>query len=133
MTSYSIELMCNVISLNYDFGRRAGRVVLDEHGSTDMSGAINYFRRIDPDVIEIATFRGEKPDVVYRRGRDGLWASHSAAGTQRGNWCDIRWEHTPARSSIDEMMGINRSDEGPEFRAFLTGAPSPLTPSRLQG
>ncbi|QCK87450.1 hypothetical protein E8L99_17640 [Phreatobacter aquaticus] len=125
MTTYSMELMCNVVSLTYDFRARAGRVVLDEFGSTDMSGAINYFRRVDPDVIEVATFRGEKPDVVYRRGRDGLWASHSAAGTQRGNWCDIRWEHTPKRSSLDEMQGIDRYDDGKEFRAFLTGAVSP--------
>ncbi|SEP45341.1 hypothetical protein SAMN02990966_06494 [Rhodospirillales bacterium URHD0017] len=64
------EIMCDVRGIAYDFERRIGRLYMAEDNCCDMSGCIEFFSGIDPDVRRIETFAGEVPDTVYIRDRD---------------------------------------------------------------
>jgi hypothetical protein len=68
------DLMCDVITLSYDFEKRTGGLKMAPFGSCDMSGLIALITKIDPDVQRILTFAGDSPDSMYRRGPDG-WES----------------------------------------------------------
>jgi hypothetical protein len=51
----------------YDFTERIGQVAMPPNCCTDMEGAIEFFTRIDPDVLEVQTFAGGALDTVYVR------------------------------------------------------------------
>lgn len=61
------RLMCSVVSLDYDFRERTGRLCMARGNCCDMKGCLDLFRGIDPKVKVIATFSGEKRDTVYRK------------------------------------------------------------------
>ncbi len=68
------RLGCWLQRLVYDARTRTGRLDFPPANCCDMTGAINLFTAIDPDVRVIETFAGGVPDKVYRR-EDGEWAA----------------------------------------------------------
>ena len=67
------KLCCFVHYIKYDFDTKIGEVGLDD-GCTDMTGAIELFTAIDPDVQKVITvLETGKTDTVYTLGRDGEW------------------------------------------------------------
>ncbi|MDX0897453.1 hypothetical protein GOD90_10665 [Sinorhizobium medicae] len=66
------ELMCTVYGLSYNFVTRAGLLVMGEGNCCDMSGCINLFQRIDPNVQRISTVAWNAQDTIYER-RDTQW------------------------------------------------------------
>jgi hypothetical protein len=62
------DLMCDVISLSYDFDKRTGRLNMAPAGSCSMSGLTALFIAIDPNVERIETFAGDVLDGMYKRG-----------------------------------------------------------------
>jgi hypothetical protein len=68
------DLMCDVISLSYDFDKRAGRLNMAPSGCCSVSGLTALFIAIDPNVERIVTFAGDSPDSMYQRGPEG-WES----------------------------------------------------------
>lgn len=67
------RMMTAVDSLYYDFSTKHGFVFLPERMCTDMTGCIQSFRFIDPDVSEIIVFAGMQKDVTYERLASGEW------------------------------------------------------------
>ena len=63
---YNDELMCEIKDLCYSFARRAGHLYMAEHNSCDMQGCIALFKRVDPNVQDIATFAGGESDTRYK-------------------------------------------------------------------
>lgn len=62
---WSPDLMCEVCSVFYNFEQRAGRLSLPINNSTDMSGAIKFIRKIDPEVQQIEVYAGGVLDGAY--------------------------------------------------------------------
>ncbi|MBS0243806.1 MAG: hypothetical protein JSS20_16650 [Proteobacteria bacterium] len=60
-------VQAEVLRFEYDFDRHAGRLYMAQGDCADMSGAIRFFERIDPDVRRIETFTGPVPDTTYVR------------------------------------------------------------------
>jgi hypothetical protein len=71
---YREDTQCVVHKLEYDFVTRKGKLVMDEHGCTDMLGCLKLFLKIDPAVQHIRTFQGERPDTEYKIIH-GYWSS----------------------------------------------------------
>lgn len=70
-------LMCRVISLNYDFDAKSGRLVVAPGDNCNMTGCTDLFLAIDPRVRVIETFSGDKRDTTYRRlGRSTIWGAY---------------------------------------------------------
>ena len=67
------DLMCQVVSLSYDFDKRAGSLNMAERQSTDMTACVRLFTAVDPEVRRIDTFAGTKPDTIYKRTDDEEW------------------------------------------------------------
>jgi hypothetical protein len=69
-------MQAGIAEITYDFSSRTGRVLLANEGyATDMSGTVEFFRRLDPFVEEILVFlAGNKPDIAYRLGEGGWTA-----------------------------------------------------------
>lgn len=72
------ELMAEALTTEYHHGTRVGRVLLAGLGCTDMTGAIRYFRRIDPGVRQIETSNSDGADTIYLRMENGDWIAVSA-------------------------------------------------------
>lgn len=62
---YNDELMCNIESVFVDFKTHNATFNLHKDHCCDMRGAINYAKRIDPEIILIKTYSGDREDVVY--------------------------------------------------------------------
>jgi hypothetical protein len=41
-----------------------------------MSGCIEIFESLDPEVRQIETFSGDEPDTMYARDRGGKWRAY---------------------------------------------------------
>lgn len=52
---------------SYDYIKRNGLMILQADGCTDMTGCIEYFQRIDPDVEHIVTWSDGAGKTVYRK------------------------------------------------------------------
>jgi hypothetical protein len=48
---------------------------MEELNATDMTGTIEFFRRIAKDVKRIAAIAGDKPDIVYALQPSGKWGA----------------------------------------------------------
>jgi hypothetical protein len=72
------RLMCNVVSLAYDFTKHTGQIHLLAGDFCDMSGCVAVFEGIDPKVTAIDTFSGERVDTKYRKEGGGWIAFKSA-------------------------------------------------------
>lgn len=64
---YHCLLMTTIRRMSYDFERRLGVLYLPEGVCTDMTGAIRFFTRIDPEVQQIQTYAGPERDTIYTR------------------------------------------------------------------
>jgi hypothetical protein len=58
-------VQCYVENVSYDFRTRTGRIDMPEGSHTDMTGAIDLIRAIDPEARRIETFADGKPDTTY--------------------------------------------------------------------
>lgn len=77
------DLMAVPTKADYNYVTRTGRITLAGLGCTDMTGAIRFFRRIDPGVQVINTFNDDGPDTVYSRTENGDWVAVSAGRSGR--------------------------------------------------
>lgn len=68
-----MALKCGLpVRIEYNTATRTGLIRMSPHCCADMTGAIRLFVAIDPQVVLIHTFAGERPDVSYRN--DGpIW------------------------------------------------------------
>jgi hypothetical protein len=65
------KLVCDVRSITYNYDTRVGIVDI-AHGCTDMWGAIDLFKQIDPEVGAVFTFStGVGQDTFYFRTGTG--------------------------------------------------------------
>ena len=73
---YHDGLQCWVLGLTYDFASRTGRLNMEEGACCDMTGCIRLFEAIDPRVLVVQTFSGEKQDTEFRHSKTGIawWA-----------------------------------------------------------
>jgi hypothetical protein len=67
-------MQCFVQEIDVDHTDHVAYVQLDAVGACDMVGCLTTVQELDPEVIEINVFSGEKPDVRYTR-RDGPWTA----------------------------------------------------------
>jgi hypothetical protein len=65
---------CRLLAAHFDFEAHQARLMLAPGHCTDMMGAIEFCRGVDPDVTAIATFSGDKLDTRYRKGDNGWQA-----------------------------------------------------------
>lgn len=80
---YREDLVCHMVGLEYNAAHRIGLLWLAPHTCTDMYGAIDLFKAIDPNVGLIFTFQVSEnmqepgiPDTAYVRDPDsGKWMS----------------------------------------------------------
>ncbi len=61
------RLKCNVVSLAYDFRSRTGQLYLLDGDCCDIIGCVALFAGIDPKVMAINTYSGDRADTVYRK------------------------------------------------------------------
>lgn len=64
---YDERLMCEVVSLSYDFRTRTGELYLPDSNCCDMTGCLELFEAIDPSVVAIETRSGNRADTAYRK------------------------------------------------------------------
>lgn len=85
LTEWDERLMCGVKALSYDFATRTGAIAFPPYHCCDMTGCTRLFEAIDPGVIAIDTYSGDRPDTVYRKRR-GTWEAmrRAATGAPRG-------------------------------------------------
>jgi len=84
-TCFLTELDCRVRNLAYDFESRTGRLDMPPVCCCDMSGCINLFRAIDPDVRRIETYSGGLRDTFYERNGEDQWRALTHDG-RRFEW-----------------------------------------------
>ncbi len=61
------RLICNVVSLGYDFHTHTGKLYLREGDNCDMRGCVALFEGIDPNVTAINTYSGDQADMMYHK------------------------------------------------------------------
>ena len=61
------RLMCNVVSLTYDFRSHTGQLYLSDGDCCDMTGCVAIFEGIEPKVTAINTHSGDQSDTMYRK------------------------------------------------------------------
>jgi hypothetical protein len=61
----SLLVQAEIVQLVYYPHRCVLEIYLADGDCTDMSGAIELARRIDPEIDRIRTFSGDKPDTYY--------------------------------------------------------------------
>ena len=82
------DLMCPMVGLEYNAEHRIGLLWLAPHTCTDMGGAIELFKAIDPNVGLVFTLQVSEniqepgiPDTAYARDpKSGKWMSIREAG-----------------------------------------------------
>ena len=80
---YREDLVGRMVGLEYNAEQRIGLLWLAPHTCTDMTGAINLFKAIDPNVRLVLTFQVSEnirgpgvPDTAYARDpENGQWRS----------------------------------------------------------
>lgn len=82
--TYVDLVMCNVISLNYNYADKELTLYLEEYNCVDMRGTIILACRIDSNVKRIQTFAGEMADVCYVK-TNGKWEAVMFKRARNGN------------------------------------------------
>lgn len=59
------DFQCYITGVSYDFETRMGTVIMNEGSCCSMSGCVEFFKKIDPQVIHIQAFEGENLDIEY--------------------------------------------------------------------
>jgi hypothetical protein len=67
------ELMCEPIRVLYDFRARIGYVFMADGDCCDMTGCVNFFKRMDQDVEVVFTHSEGRIDTSYWRDAKGEW------------------------------------------------------------
>lgn len=62
---YNSELVCHVISMQYNYLDKELLLYFPELECCDMAGAVKFAKRIDEHVRQIQTFAGEAQGVCY--------------------------------------------------------------------
>lgn len=83
---FSETLACYVISVYYNFFAQRGNLYLLENNVPDMSGCLQLFRSIDPNVKDIDVFSGDELDTVYTKYH-GQWISLIWSRDRWIAWC----------------------------------------------
>jgi hypothetical protein len=71
---FNKELICSLMEVQADFIAKSVQLTLCPKNCTDMTGAINFAKRLMPDVRAIATVSGWDKETVYIL-QDGKWRS----------------------------------------------------------
>lgn len=82
------DVSCFVRNLTYDFKAKSGVLYLEDGSCTDMSGCIDLFKRIDPNVSTILTIAGRRKDTAYVL-TDGGWSARESPTARppiHGDW-----------------------------------------------
>lgn len=77
------RVQCDLFSLTYDFTSRHGVLHMQEFNCCDMTGCIELFYGIDPDVQYISTMAADQPDTGYFR-KEGNWEATVPARKRGG-------------------------------------------------
>jgi hypothetical protein len=85
---WSPKLCCSVRSITYDFQTRTGRLDMPPITCCDMTGCINFFRAINPQVRRIETYAGGRRDTFYQRNEQNQWCAIDHHG-RRFEWSFI--------------------------------------------
>jgi hypothetical protein len=70
------KMLCNVTRLEYDFSSHTGIAWSPEHSVPDMSGSLEVFTSIDPEVKRIIHIEGDEATTVYAL-KNGDWVSRT--------------------------------------------------------
>jgi hypothetical protein len=62
-TLYHAEMKTLVKGISYDFVTKKGRVDMLKGCCADMKGCIDFFARLDKDVMRVNIFAGDRPDT----------------------------------------------------------------------
>lgn len=74
------DLLCHVHALSYDFDARTGRLNNAADECCDMRSCVRLFEGIDPRVLRIDTYAGDKRDTIYMRARkNAQWTAYCPA------------------------------------------------------
>lgn len=76
---FNEALACYVISLYYNFFAQRGNLYLPEGNCCDMTGCLELFKEIDPNVKDIHVFSGDELDTIYTK--------------YHGQWISLVWAH----------------------------------------
>lgn len=80
--NYHRALMCDIISLSYNFDEKELLLYFPEGQCCDMSAAIRIAEGIDKDARQIQTFAGNIPDTVYNFvGK--IWVAATITGIRK--------------------------------------------------
>jgi hypothetical protein len=71
------KLVTYVNHITHDVRKHVGALYMPSGMCTDMSGAIDLFKRIDPKVRRIDTFSGDQPDAFYIKSANGTWKAYN--------------------------------------------------------
>jgi hypothetical protein len=66
-TAWDERLVCDVISLAYDFRSQTGELYFPGGNCCDMSGCVAVFEGIDPKVTAINTYSGDEAETMCRK------------------------------------------------------------------
>lgn len=71
-TAFHETLVCHPVKVAYYFAHKRGELMLRANECCDMTGCINLFKKIDPEVNDIQTWSGSELDTRYVLF-DGKW------------------------------------------------------------
>lgn len=72
---FNEQLQCFVYKLEYNFKLKLGILIMANGSCCDMTECINLFKKIDPKVIQIQTFAGNKRDTTYSLHVNNEWVA----------------------------------------------------------
>lgn len=76
------ELQELLIECHFDYMTKWGELYFYEENSPSMNDAINFVKRVMPNVRTIFCYVSHLPDVAYHRNRDGEWVVKQFAESQ---------------------------------------------------
>lgn len=83
MPTIDEQVMAHVRRLEYDPVHHHGILHLAALNCTDMTGCIDFFTRVDPEVSRIDTYNEEGPDTSYVKYAGGHWRATEGRGGRR--------------------------------------------------
>jgi hypothetical protein len=82
---FNPELSCSVSKIQVDFASHTGTLMMADGNCCDMTGCINFFLSIDPNIKRIDTYAGHEPDTCYERDYRYRWRAITPEGA-KGEW-----------------------------------------------
>jgi hypothetical protein len=78
------RLQCYALILDYDFCTHTGKLHLADGDNCNMTGCIELFQSIDPQVRNILIYSREEEDTSYRKTNTSWESYHPSDGITRG-------------------------------------------------